>query len=80
MGCIYRAGIYRAKNCKNHFKNVGQIILKKKMTLQLMWRNVRAAVLNAMLRLLVIYRYRLLKNPKKEMQLVMSLPLNISYK
>ena len=20
MGCIYRIGIYRAENCKNHFK------------------------------------------------------------
>ena len=30
MGCIYRAGIYRAKNCKNHFKIVGKIILQKK--------------------------------------------------
>ena len=30
MGCIYSAGIYRAENCKNHFKIVGQIIFKKK--------------------------------------------------
>ena len=30
MGYIYRVGIYRAENCKNHFKIVGQIILKKK--------------------------------------------------
>ena len=29
MGCIYRVGIYRAENCKNHFKIVGKIILKK---------------------------------------------------
>ena len=28
------------------------------MTLQLMWRNVRATTLNATLQLLVIYRYR----------------------
>ena len=52
MSCIYRA-----ENCKNHFKIVGQIIFKKKkMTWQLMWRNVRTAVLNATFQLLVIYR------------------------
>ena len=51
--------VYRPKNCKNHFKIVGQIVFKKekekkRMTWQLMWRNVRVAVLNAMLQLLVI--------------------------
>ena len=55
MGCIYRA-----ENCKNHFKIVGKIIFKKekekRMTWQLMWRNVRAVALNAMFQLLVIYR------------------------
>ena len=30
MDCIYRAGIYKAENCKNHFKIVGKIILPKK--------------------------------------------------
>ena len=51
MGCIYRV-----ENCKNRFKIIGQIIFKKKkkMTWQLMWRNVRAAALNATLQLLVI--------------------------
>ena len=54
MGCIYRV-----ENCKNHFKIVGQIIFKnkrKRMMWQLMWRNVRAAALNATLQLPVIYR------------------------
>ena len=54
MGCIYRA-----KNYKNHFKIVGQIIFKKKkkkLTWQLMWGNVRATALNATLQLLVIYK------------------------
>ena len=50
--------VYRPKNCKNHFKIVGQIVFKKKrnkrMAWQLMWRNVRVAVLNATLQLLVI--------------------------
>ena len=50
--------INRAENCKNHLKIVGQIIFKKekrkKMTWQLMWRNARAAALNAALQLLVI--------------------------
>ena len=51
MSCIYRA-----ENCKNYFKIVGKIIFKKekKMTWQLMWRNMKAATLNAMLQLLVI--------------------------
>ena len=50
--------IYKAENCKNHFKIVGQIIyIFLKMTWQLMWRNVRADALNATLQLLVIYRY-----------------------
>ena len=56
MGCIYRA-----KNCKNNFKIVGQIIFKKekekRMTWQLMWRNVRAVALNATFQLLVLYRF-----------------------
>ena len=53
--------IYRTKNCKNHFKIVGQIIFIKnkkikikKMMWQLIWRNVRVAALNATLQLLVI--------------------------
>ena len=29
MGYIYRAGIYWAENCKNHFKIVGKIMFKK---------------------------------------------------
>ena len=29
-GYIYRAGIYRIENCKNHFKIVGKVILQKK--------------------------------------------------
>ena len=41
-----------------------------------MWRNMRLAASNVTLPLLVIYRYKLLKNPKKETQLFMSLPLN----
>ena len=57
--------IYRAENCKNHFKIVGKIIFKKekekKMTWQLMWRNVRTTVLNATLQFLVIYSYRWIK-------------------
>ena len=49
--------IYRAKNCKNHFKIEGKVIIfSLKMTWQLMWRNVRAAALNATLQLLVINR------------------------
>ena len=32
--------------------------MKKRMTWQLMWYNVRAAALNATLQLLVIYKYR----------------------
>ena len=56
MGCIYRA-----ENCKNHFKIVGKIIFKKKMMWQLMWRNVRVAVLNATLQLLVIYKNKIAK-------------------
>ena len=56
MSCIYKA-----ENCKNHFKIVGQIIFffflkKKRMTWQLMWRNIRAAALNATFQLLVIYK------------------------
>ena len=53
MGCIYRAG-----NCKIHFKIIGQIIFKKekKMTWQLMWRDIRATTLNTTFQLLVIYR------------------------
>ena len=54
MGCIYKT-----ENCKNHFKIVRQTIFKKKkkLTWQLMWRNVKAAAaLNATLQLLVIYR------------------------
>ena len=55
MGCIYRA-----ENCKNNFKIVGQIIFKKekekRMTWQLMWCNVRAVALNATFQLLVLYR------------------------
>ena len=59
MGCIYRA-----ENCKNHFKIVIQIIFlkrkeKKRTTWQLMWRNVRVAALNATLQFLVIYRFAL---------------------
>ena len=49
--------IYRAKNCKNHFKIVRQIIFFFKMTWQLMWRNVRVEILNTMFQLLVIYIY-----------------------
>ena len=26
VGCIYRAGIYKAENCKNHFKIEGKIL------------------------------------------------------
>ena len=49
-----------AENFKNHFKIVGQIIfIKKKMTCQLIWRNVKAVVLNTPSQLLVIYTYRL---------------------
>ena len=53
MSCIYRA-----ENCKNYFKIVGKIIFKKekKMTWQLMWRNVRVAALNVTFQLLVIYK------------------------
>ena len=55
MGCIYRA-----ENCKNLFKIVGQIIFKKKkLTWQLMWHNVSVAVLNTTFQLLVIYRLML---------------------
>ena len=42
---------------KNHFKIEEKIFFLKKMTWQLMWRNVRAAGLNATLQLLVIYRW-----------------------
>ena len=50
MGCIYKVGIYRVENCKNHFKIERKIILKKKKkTWQVMWRNVRAVALNAAL-------------------------------
>ena len=49
-------GIYRVVNYKNHLKIEGKIILfTKRMTWQLMWRNVRVTELNAMLQLLVIY-------------------------
>ena len=43
----------------DYLKIVGKIIFKKekkRMTWQLMWRNVRAAALNATLQLLIIYR------------------------
>ena len=29
MDCIYRAGIYRAENCKNYFKIEGNFFKKK---------------------------------------------------
>ena len=49
VGCIYRV-----ENYKNHFK-IEDIFFKKKITWQLMWRNVGAAELKATLQLLVIY-------------------------
>ena len=56
MGVNREVEIYRVVNYKNHLKIEGKIILfTKRIMWQLMWRNVRAAELNATLQLLVIY-------------------------
>ena len=56
MGVNREVEIYRVVNYKNHLKIEGKInFFIKRMTWQLMWRNVGAAELKATLQLLVIY-------------------------